>query len=67
MNNLTALRSQVEQLRIESRIKREKTSKTIEDLKSFILLHQETDHLVKGFKKKEVNPYKSKELSCEVI
>lgn len=67
MNNVTSLRLQVEQLRVESKIKREKTSRTIEDLKNYILTHQDNDKLLKGFKKKDVNPYKSKELGCEVI
>lgn len=67
MNNVTSLRLQVEQLRVESRIKREKTSKTIEDLKNYVLAHQDNDKLIKGFKKKDVNPYKSKDLGCEVI
>lgn len=67
MNNIAQLRFQVEQLRTESKIKREKTSKTIEDLKTYIQAHQESDKLLKGFKKKDVNPYKSKELGCEVI
>ena len=67
MNNVTSLRLQVEQLRVEAHIKREKTSKTIEDLKNYVLAHQDNDKLIKGFKKKDVNPYKSKDLGCEVI
>jgi hypothetical protein len=59
--------SQVQQLRIESKIKRERTSKTIEELKNFILQHQDTDLLLTGFKKKDSNPYKSKDLKCELI
>jgi len=67
MNNLMQIDSQVQQLRIESKIKRERTSKTIEELKNFILQHQDTDHLIIGFKKKDSNPYKSKDLKCELI
>ena len=67
MNNLVQLRGQVEQLRIEHKIKREKTSRTIEELKNYVLQHQDTDHLVIGFKKKDSNPYKTKDFSCELI
>ena len=67
MNNLVQLRGQVEQLRIEHKIKRERTSKTIEELKNYVLQHQDTDHLVIGFKKKDANPYKTKDFNCEVI
>jgi hypothetical protein len=67
MNNVITLRTQVDQLRIESSIKRERCTKTIEEMKSYVLQHQENDYLVKGFKKKDVNPYKSKDLKCDVI
>ena len=67
MNNLITLRSQVEQLRVENKIKREKTSKTIEELTQFVLANQDKDILVTGFKKKDVNPYKTKGISCELI
>jgi hypothetical protein len=67
MSNTSQLAIQVSQLRVESRIKREKTSKTIEELKNFIQQHQDQDHLVIGFKKKDQNPYKSKDLKCELI
>jgi hypothetical protein len=67
MNSAAGLRTQIEQLRVESAMKREKTSKTIEEMKNFIVQHQDTDHLVIGFKKKDANPYKSKEMSCELI
>jgi hypothetical protein len=67
MNNVTALRTQVEQMRIEGSMKRERVSKTVEDMKTYCEQHIEDDYLVKGFKKKDVNPYKSKDLKCEVI
>ena len=66
MNNLMQIDQQVQQLRIESSIRRERTSRTIEELKSFILQHQDTDHLLIGFKK-DTNPYKSKDLKCDLI
>lgn len=66
-NNVVALRTQVEQLRIESGFKRERLSKTIEEMKNFVVQHQEADFLVKGFKKKDINPYKSKDIKCELI
>jgi len=67
MNNVGALRTQVEQLRIESAMKREKTSKTLEEMKNFCLQHQDQDHLIIGFKKKDPNPFKPKELRCDLI
>ena len=67
MNNVVALRTQVDQLKIESSFKRERVSKTIDEMRNFIFQHQDTDFLVKGFKKKDVNPYKSKDLKCELI
>ncbi|RNA23802.1 guanine nucleotide-binding subunit gamma-1 [Brachionus plicatilis] len=66
MNDLGTLKIQVEQLRNESRIKREKLSVTLLDMKNFIVQHQDSDHLLKGFKKKEHNPFKSKEV-CNLV
>ena len=60
------LRPVVEQLHKERMLKREKTSKTIEDLKRYILAQQDTDRLVTGFPK-NTNPYKVKGLTCELI
>jgi hypothetical protein len=67
MNNVTALRTQVEQLRIEGSMKRERASKTMTEMRAYCMQHMDEDYLVKGFKKKDVNPYKSKDLKCEVI
>jgi hypothetical protein len=66
MNNVEALRTTVDQLRAERAIKREKTSKTIEELKHFIQSHQYADKLVTGFAS-NTNPYKVKGFSCELI
>lgn len=66
MNDISTLKFQVEQLRNESRIKREKLSVTLLDMKNYIIQHQDSDHLFKGFKKKEQNPFKSKEV-CNMI
>ena len=66
MSNVATLRTTVEQLRNEKKIKREKTSKTIEDLKKFIVSQQEADRLVTGFAN-STNPYKVKGFSCELI
>ena len=60
------LRPVVEQLRHENSIRREKTSKTIEELHKFILTQQYADRLVTGFAK-NANPYKVKGISCELI
>jgi hypothetical protein len=67
MNNVAALRTQVEQLRIEASMKRERVSKTVEEMKAYCEQHHDEDYLVKGFKKKDANPYKSKDLKCELI
>ncbi|CAF0732519.1 unnamed protein product [Brachionus calyciflorus] len=66
MNDVASMKMQVEQLRLEVRIKREKTSKTIEDMKKYVVERQGNDHLLNGFKKKDYNPFKSKEV-CELI
>jgi hypothetical protein len=66
-NNLIALRSTVEQLKNEKKVKREKTSKTIEDMKHFIQSHQATDRLVTGFYGNNSNPYKTKNFRCDLI
>lgn len=66
MSNLVTMRTTLEQLRIEKKLKREKTSKTIDDLKKFILSQQESDKLVTGFGNNS-NPYKNKGFSCELI
>lgn len=66
MNNYNFTRQQVEQLRHEARIKREKTSKTLEDLKRFIEDRQVGDHLLTGFSKKDPNPWKEKS-KCDLI
>jgi hypothetical protein len=66
-NNVVAMRQIVEQLKNEKRIKREKTSKTIEDLKHFILSQQATDRLVTGFFGNNPNPYKTKSIRCDLI
>lgn len=66
MNNVAILRTTVDQLHTEKALKREKTSKTIEDLKKFIMTHQYADKLVTGFAN-NTNPYKVKGFSCELL
>ncbi len=66
MMRVEELRPAVEQLRIESSMRRQKTSKTIEELHKFILTQQYSDRLVTGFAK-NANPYKVKGVSCELI
>jgi hypothetical protein len=67
MNDVETQRKNVEQLRIENNIKRQKTSKTIEELKRYCLENQESDHLIIGFNKKDGNPYKPKNMKCDVM
>ena len=67
MSNLSALRTTVEQLKNEKKLKREKTSKTIDELKHFILTQQATDRLVTGFFGNNSNPYKVKGFRCDII
>ena len=66
MNNLTQIKSQNEQLRREARLKREKTSKTLNELKAFMDEHRNEDYLLVGLSKKDQNPWKEKSM-CELI
>ena len=61
-----AIKLQIEQLKGENKLKREKTSITIKDMQDYIVMHQDKDVLVTGFKKKDFNPYKPK-ASCELV
>jgi hypothetical protein len=66
MSNLIQLKKQNEQLRREVKIKREKMSKTLDDLKRYIEERSSEDYLVVGFSKKDINPWKEKS-ACELI
>ena len=57
MNNLTQMKIQNEQLRREAKLKREKVSKTLNDMKVFIDEHRNEDYLIVGFSKKDQNPW----------
>jgi hypothetical protein len=66
MNSITQLKSQNEQLRSEARLKREKTSKTLNELKNFMEENRNEDYLLIGFSKKDQNPWKEKSM-CDLI
>lgn len=64
--NSSQFKNYNEQLHREAKLKREKTSKTINDLKNYIEQHQNEDYLIVGFNKHEHNPWKEKS-SCDLI
>jgi hypothetical protein len=57
MNNITQMKTQNEQLRREAKLKREKLSKTLQDMKNFMEEHKSEDYLIVGFSKKDQNPW----------
>merc|ERR1711992_527626 len=60
MSSMTQARMEVEQLRREAAIKRIPVSQVVEDIKKFIMDHQQSDCLVEGFGRQSLNPFREK-------
>ncbi|XP_069990092.1 guanine nucleotide-binding protein subunit gamma-1-like [Penaeus vannamei] len=64
--NLQVQSSIVEQLRREASIKRTPVSEAVEDIKQFILQHEQEDYLLIGFSSQKNNPFREKS-SCDIL
>lgn len=56
----------MEQLRREASIKRTPVSEAVEDIKQFILQHEQEDYLLIGFSSQKNNPFREKS-SCDIL
>ena len=66
VSNLSQQRLVTEQLRRESTINRILVSEAINDLKKFIIEHENEDYLLVGFNNQKTNPFREKS-SCLLI
>ncbi|XP_074595384.1 guanine nucleotide-binding protein subunit gamma-1-like [Brevipalpus obovatus] len=66
MNAIQQQGKLVQQLRTESALQRIKLSVAIEDLKKYVMEHEQDDYLVVGFHSQKTNPFREKS-SCLVI
>ncbi|CAM5998953.1 unnamed protein product [Sphagnum balticum] len=66
MSTLQQQRKVVEQLRREAAIKRMSVSAAIEDLKKYMIDHENDDYLLVGFHSQKANPFREKS-SCILL
>ncbi|CAB0040842.1 unnamed protein product [Trichogramma brassicae] len=66
MSTVQTRRQEVEQLRREATIKREKLSKSMKEMLDFIREHEQEDCLLVGFSSQKSNPFREKN-SCAIL